>query len=385
MNPILIFCPTRDRPESLKRTLKGINSHCTKNISWPCAIVIIDDSISKKNRQLNKCIVNKYSKNSTFYFGLQEEKLLIKQLDGRFGVSKEILNCYLRPLGSKNWDLGAIRNYALLLTNIIGMANATVVMIDDDVELIPQTAQNKNELLVDMIKIIKRNNLAFVGGNLIGDQDTSTLEKVCLQWNKFTKKVYFKLSKRQIPISGGLIIFSSYWASRIPFPRLYNEDWIWLQSCSIFGGQIIKSKIQARHFNMASINPNKETLYRELIGEIFFDGWNWAYRNFKTRQYCYRILRTNKYWLGVLAGHRRAINRLRVNFLKSKNEFPKYHLMPSEFTSNKLIFDQVCSMVKGVKAENMVDLTNEYIDSLMNWQRISLIIKKIARRIKPIF
>lgn len=380
MIPVLIFCPTRDRPELLRRTLQGINSHCAKNIGWSCAVVIIDDSISGGNRRLNQCLVNKYSKNNTFYFGLQEEQLLIKQIEARSGIAKEILNCYLRPLGGKNWDLGAIRNYALLLASMFGRTNATVIMIDDDVELTPQTTQNKSKLLEEMIKTVQRNNLALVGGALTGDPDASTLERVCLYWSKLTKKYHFKLPKRQVPISGGLMAFSSHWASQIPFPRLYNEDWVWLCYCSMFGGRIVKSEVPARHFNVAQINTNEETLYRELIGEIFFDGWNWAYRNYKTRQHCYRILRNNKYWLDVLAGQIKSINRIRVNFIKLKNGFSRHHQLFAQFTSNKLIFDRVCSMVNGVSAEHMVQLTNEYIDSLKNWQRISATMQKMAKK-----
>jgi hypothetical protein len=384
---IIVICPTRDRPESLRKTLQGINSYCLRDIVRSYAIVIIDDSILEDNRKANQCLVAKSSKNNIFYFGLQEERFLISQLKACSGVSQEILNCYLRPLGGKNWDLGAIRNYALLLVNIIGMTNATVVMIDDDVKLVslPSRSKNKNKSLKEMINVVEQNRLALVGGRLKGDPDASTIERVCLHWGKLTKNFYFKLPNREIPISGGLMAFSSYWASRIPFPRLYNEDWIWLRYCSMFGGRIVKSKVQAQHVNVTQINTNEETLYKELIGEIFFDGWNWAYRNYKTRQYCYRILQNNKYWLDVLAGQLRFINRTRVNFLKSKIGLLKHHSLPSQFISTKLIFDRVCSLVNGVKAEYMVQLTNEYIDSLVKWQHISSKIQKTVKRISLIY
>ena len=384
MIPVLFFCPTRDRPESLRKTLQGINSHCLRNIGSSYVVVVIDDSILEDNRKANQCLVAKHFKNNIFYFGLHEEQLLIKQIKACSGVSQEVLNCYLRPLGGKNWDLGAIRNYALLLVNIIGTATTTVVTIDDDVKLVSLSSRlkNKNKLLKDMINAVKQNRLALVGGRLEGDPDASTIERICLYWRKLSKNFNFKLSNREIPISGGLMAFSSYWASRIPFPRLYNEDWIWLRCCSMFGGQIVKSKVPAIHFNITPIEASKKTLYRELIGEIFFDGWNWACGNYKTRQYCYRILRGNKYWLDILVGQLRFINRIRANFLKSKIGLSKYGPLLHKFISTKLIFDQVYSIVNEIKAEYMVQLTNEYVQSLMKWQHISSIIRKTGKKYK---
>jgi hypothetical protein len=108
-----ILLTTKDRPAVLKRTLENL-----KNIN--IQLMIIDDSTSSETY---KMIVNEYKDSNIIYHGRIKQSEYLKKFknlehDG-----------FIRPLGTESWNLGYVRNYALIISKLLGYTK--VLFIDE--------------------------------------------------------------------------------------------------------------------------------------------------------------------------------------------------------------------------------------------------------------
>src|ERR1035437_2593801 len=128
LSVIIIF--TKDRPAVLSKTLRSI-----KNLGFQ--VIVLDDSYFLKNRITNKKQVDKLFASGT-YHGRNEQKTFFKNST----IGKKLLKQFVNQLGSKKWNLGYARNYALMLTKSLKLKK--ILFMDDDIivedkNIIPKT------------------------------------------------------------------------------------------------------------------------------------------------------------------------------------------------------------------------------------------------------
>ena len=378
-HPFLVFCPTRDRPELLFKTLQAISYDCLKKGNYfPEAVIIIDDSIHKQNQVINRKITQRKKDLKIIYHGREEQRLVIQWLCSKLAISIHHLKIFIRALGSKAWDLGAIRNYILLLAVGWEIKNIIVVMIDDDILLSTPDLDSRRikGVLSHVIEVTSRDNSYIVGVNLYGYPDISTLERIFLGFNQKLGINCFKLPKRTIHISAGVIAFTAWWAAKMPFPRTYNEDWLWLRRCSTLGAHLIQTNPRAYHCQSTMPLVSRKLLYRESLGEAFFEGWDWAYHNYRNPKYCYTVLRKESYWVDVIQEELNYLEKIKGIFIEGAKYCQKNRIQ-KQLQQTHCIIDKAYSIIKTIQAKKMIRLTNDYIMNTFLWRKIAKKIQKI--------
>lgn len=271
--PMLVFCPTRDRPTLLRRTLDCLLRDAeTVN----ARLVVLDDSVAVASHAQNRRIVEGMAADKLTYHGEAEQRALVERLMLETALSEEKMQRFVRKLGSQEWDLGAVRNYALLLAIARGGKDCAIVMVDDDVQVVhPESGDRKNPAnpLSEFHTILTCTPKAIVGGRLQGFPDMSTVERGLAEAYKSLGMDEPKLPPRPVSVAGGLFGFRSSWAEKLPFSRTYNEDWIWILGCRFLGAELKTCGTVGVHA-WSPLDPVlRECLLREEFGEVFCAGW----------------------------------------------------------------------------------------------------------------
>lgn len=358
--PKIIFCPTRDRPKILRKTLTAIQKELRAFTYQPVpTLYVIDDSTQSEHRAKNKRIVGMLGQGNFFYHGRDEQKEILHRLSSVMNKSIAVnLSRFIRPLGQFSWDLGAVRNYILLLATI--KQTAIIITLDDDVAL-------KKGSLAILIKAVKNNPNVIAGGDLQGAPDASLIERMLLRQKKY------QLPKRHISISGGLLAFSSHWAKLVPFPRTYNEDWIWMVGCSILGAKLLKTNARAIHLVSSRLFFSKEQTVREITGEAFFEGWNWAYRVNGLKRGCFKTVKDLAYWADILKHELAYARRLQRKYgIKTEGVKRNASRMNN-------IFSEVISELKSMAPKRMLSLAHQYIGMSKQWEKLSTAISQNSK------
>jgi hypothetical protein len=189
---IIMF--TKNRPEILKKTLPQLTD-------GDLPIIVLDDSTNTKTRKT----VNNWAEkvNNIYYHGRNEQKELLK----KFAKLGSDLDYFIKTLGTNGWNLGYVRNYAIILAKILGFER--VLFIDDDIII------KDHNIIQDMMRLL--NDMDFVGAKIIGMPDYSVVNHI---ERELGMKPYEFLS-------GGFLAFNQSSVSEY-FLNYYNEDWIWL-------------------------------------------------------------------------------------------------------------------------------------------------------------
>ena len=231
---IIIF--TKDRPNTLIETLDGI-----KTEDFP--IIVLDDSHLIKNQLINKERLKKYP-NVTDHGGREQKNLFEKT-----GIDKNLLQRFVNQLGTRDWNLGYVRNYAVLLAKSLKLKS--VLLMDDDIIVEDKT------LIASMFKLLDKYD--FVGAKVIGMIDDSVVGYIVRELNCVPVE-YF---------SGGFLSFNVHVVSEY-FMNQYNEDWIWLYlhqaKCSCYQYGEVR-QLEYDHFKNAI-----EKAKNQEFGEMLVDG-----------------------------------------------------------------------------------------------------------------
>lgn len=235
-NAIFIF--TKDRPLLLKDTLKSV-------LDLDIRIFLIDDSYFLRNQNYNKQLSNKIPQVS--YWGIDEFNSFID--------SKRIfpsnIEFKLKSPGQKKWNLGNVRNFALLLANQNNIEKT--LFLDDDIIF------EDPYLVYELFKYLDK--YLFVGAKVLGMLDTSIIGHVSLEMG--FKEYHYGM------LSGGCLAFKPQQIT-IPFTNIYNEDWIWMilqnnnDNCLEYGSVIQSQFDPYKKFK-------SKILFQEF-GEMVFDG-----------------------------------------------------------------------------------------------------------------
>lgn len=189
---IIVF--TKDRLNTLEKILPILQS-------TEYRIIIIDDSCVINNRKQVRSIAE--VSRSTIYFGIEEYNLLIHD----YKLGHESWRFLLRRPGIKEWNLGYMRNLALILTRHYKLDR--VAFIDDDI--VVTDIHSFRSLYKEL------DQFAFSGPEIVGLRDDSIIGHIAHRVGYSEERL----------LSGGCIFFSPGTVKHY-FLNIYNEDWIWL-------------------------------------------------------------------------------------------------------------------------------------------------------------
>lgn len=193
-NSEAIFIFTKDRPETLSKTLASIQA-------VPYAKYVIDDSVSKENQQRVSLLCSSHLK--CVYLGKKEFNNFTKH----YQIDLKKFDFLLREVGNIDWNLGYARNFALLYSKSLRLKK--VLFTDDDIN-VPDL-----NLIDELFELI--NDYQFVGANISGLVDDSVLGHIATDVGILNERM----------VSGGFMVFNPNNIDHFFFNN-YNEDWIWL-------------------------------------------------------------------------------------------------------------------------------------------------------------
>ena len=234
MEAIFIF--TKDRPETLIKTLESIQP-------TPFKKFVIDDSVNAFNQAIVLNLCKKYS--DCTYLGKSEFQKFISD----YNIPFPEFAFLLRELGCTEWNLGYARNFALMYSQAEHFEK--VLFTDDDIQV-----PNLN-LIAELFKSL--NVFKFAGANIEGLVDDSVLGHIATDVEVINERM----------LSGGFMAFNP---NRIDhfFLNNYNEDWIWL-FLQLKNDQHLQTGEVFQELTDPLSNYKDKIIFQEF-GEIVLDG-----------------------------------------------------------------------------------------------------------------
>lgn len=231
-----IFVFTKDRPETLNKTLNSIQH-------TPYRKYVIDDSVRQPNQKAVLQLCN--DSLNCIYLGKEE----FHQFITKYGIDLQKFDFLLRLIGNTEWNLGYARNFALLYSKSLGLEK--VLFTDDDIQV-------PNLNLIEEL-FLSKNDYQFVGAHILGLVDDSVLGHIATDVGIMNERM----------LSGGFMVFNPFEIDHFFFNN-YNEDWIWL-----FLQLKEKKYLQTGEVFQALSNPlenYKNKIVFQEFGEIILDG-----------------------------------------------------------------------------------------------------------------
>lgn len=293
-----IFIFTKDRPDSLKRTLNSLKEEKIKTY-------VIDDSFLLSNQLENLVVTN--SHHNIEYYGKNEFKEYLETSNIVLSDS----NFQIQELGNQNWNLGNARNSALILAKFNGIENT--LFMDDDIKF------NSPTLISESFKLLE--NYLFVGAKISGMPDDSIIGHISRELD--AEEDFERM------LSGGFLAFNAKKVD-MPFTNTYNEDWIWMflqlnENQHLEFGEVFQAK-----FDPFS-NYKSKILFQEF-GEIVIDG----FLQVKGNDY-FNFLIDNLFWTDIINERKKYLKKL-INISKQNNKEAFTDIL-TWLESNMLKFD----------------------------------------------
>lgn len=310
--PVIVFCPTRDRPSVLKQTLSALRADVLHARCRVAAIILVDDSRAEHSRSCNRRLAAALPEVPVIYHGQADQRRVLRLL-GEAGIeaTREVYR-FVRLLGSAAWDLGAVRNYISVLSALFADQTAIHVCLDDDMQLLPPVGiKDARSTSLDMLcdRVLERSD-AVVGVTFTGAPDISSLEAALSACRARLRMAPMSMPTRPVPISGGGFACMQTWLERFPFPRTYNEDWVWLLRCRAAGASLESLNVKAQHASLPRDNPCDDSLQREQLGEVICEGWSLAHRRAVSAVQSHDKLTSQAYWHRILSRESAYLGRL---------------------------------------------------------------------------
>lgn len=235
-NQPAIFIFTKDRPNTLNKTLTSI-------IDIEFTKYIVDDSTTSTNQELvsNLCA----TQSNCFYLGIPEFNnfIILNNIDfPRYAF-------LLRTMGQKDWNLGYVRNFALLYAKSINRDR--VLFMDDDIQVM------NSDLISKLFYSLEE--YTFAGANIEGLVDDSALGHIATDLEIINERM----------LSGGFMVFNPEKIDQF-FLNNYNEDWIWL-FLQLKNKEYLQIGKVLQELNDPLLNYKTKILFQEF-GEIALDG-----------------------------------------------------------------------------------------------------------------
>lgn len=266
MSNEVIVLITKDRPSTLEKTLEQLGNGDTNTI-------IMDDSITDVTYKL---VSDRYKRRNITYHGKSEQNaLLLKYKNLK-------LKSFIKPLGMKDWNLGFVRNYALIVAKSFGYEK--VLFMDDDIIV-------RHLECVEQI-FVKASSYDFVGARITGMADDSVVGHVM----RVCDGEFFEF------LSGGFLAFNINKVSEY-FLNYYNEDQIWLFLHSM--GTRFESCCEVVQQQYDPFENAVMKALKQEYGEILEEGAEEAFR-------CgnHHLLLKNDFWKEICDTRLDYLNRL---------------------------------------------------------------------------
>ncbi|MDH3975081.1 MAG: hypothetical protein OEV42_12445 [Deltaproteobacteria bacterium] len=261
---------TKDRPDTLAKSLVKLEKTDINT-------VIVDDSTLPETYNF---IRDKYKGSNIVYHGKNEQDALLKSF-------KDLeFKKFIKPLGTKGWNLGFVRNYALIVAKSIIHGGSKILFMDDDIIIgePDQVYQVFNQI----------GKFDFVGAKITGMIDDSVVGHL----NRACGGECYEF------LAGGFLAFDINTVTEY-FLNHYNEDQIWLFLHS--PETRFKSFHSVEQQEYSTFENAITKAYSQEFGEILQEGSEEAFR-----QKSHSLLLKENFW--------KEICDARVNFL---NQLPK--------------------------------------------------------------
>src|SRR6267143_937110 len=252
---------TRDRPVTALSNLRQLARCDTFKI-------VLDNS---RRSNFGKSIRSLSRFSDVLYNGPRQQSVVMNAF-ARFGSS---VPTFTAPLGATYWNTGFVRNYALLLSEVIGFQK--VLFVDDDVSV------KDPKLLQAAFRILE--HVDFVGARIGGLADQSIIGHIGLRQSDPELSEF---------VSGGFMGLR-LGSVMEPFLNYYNEDWIWVLMHREASYAMTPAKVVHQTYHSLLRNGSNRAIRQEM-GEMLLEGvWNAApSRNFS-------LLTNEKAWIQVIA------------------------------------------------------------------------------------
>ncbi|WP_295232989.1 hypothetical protein [Sediminibacterium sp.] len=229
-----IFIFTKDRPLVLKKTLEHL-----REITLP--IFLIDDSLFAESNLANQSLLTA----NQFYLGVEEYRSFLYRMQ----VDPVKFSFLLRSPGRAEWNLGYMRNFAMLYARHKKIER--ILFMDDDIMVTNLENINTTLAWLDTYKL--------VGAEITGLVDDSILGHIATDLNIHNIRT----------LSGGFMAFNP---SKTPhyFLNNYNEDWIWIFLNAV-PHEIFMTGVVSQEFSDPMDNWEQKIFFQEF-GEIALDG-----------------------------------------------------------------------------------------------------------------
>ncbi len=256
--------------EAVEKSLHLVKQHANKMIPH---LFVIDDSKDEFARKANRRAMNRiYLFESAVYVERGLQANLVNSVIRKNKLKRSVGNRFFHPLGTKDVDVSAHRNLGVLAVREAGRSTGLLWFVDDDIVVSHDELEGFTENLT------KRVTPKLWGPKLKGIVDESSLERL-LRSVGLDPQFGFHLDEKYL--SGGCMFVDFDIARRVPFPRLYNEDWIFQSIVQkLYNVSPVFSKGSVYHLPGTNpINGDIGWIKRELDGDVMIDAINEARNN----------------------------------------------------------------------------------------------------------
>lgn len=306
---------TKNRPETLSKSLPSL-------INAELSVIVLDDSTNKET-QLIIDSISKKGKN-IHYHGRQEQMELIQKV-AKLGSDP---NYFIKPLGINGWNLGYVRNYAIIQAKALGFKQ--ILFMDDDIII------KENNIIQDMMRYLV--NADFVGAKISGMPDDSIVGHVMRKLGMHPYEF----------LSCGFLAFNLDSVSEF-FLNYYNEDWIWL-----FLHKPKAKLVKYREVYQLPYNPFENAAEKALqqeFGEILVEGVKYIIETDKDSS----LLINKNTWNLVV---KRRIKMIKEIIMRSER---------NDFQTGITIGNELLELIQNMKVEDFINLFTGYFNGREAW------------------
>lgn len=267
-----IFIFVKDRTENIDRLMATLQP-------LQLDLFVIDDSFDPSSSKVIREIVCRWQ---AIYVNAEYYDKFLWVLN----IREDNYKFLIRKPGRFDWNLGYVRNLALLICKSLQFEE--IAFFDDDI------VPDSQEQILDLFNQLSTYN--FVGARISGLVDDSIIGHIARK---------FGATPESDLLSGGCLFFCPEKISG-HFLNIYNEDWIWL----LFNSGQFNFKFHGDIYHLIKdpFDQAVEKVKFQEFGEIFLNGIqnqnNLDSTNLESQVYWTSIIESRRNYLTFLGNHK---------------------------------------------------------------------------------